>query len=65
MEQPTLPTRKGFLKKSVLTCAGFFAATGASTASGKKTTRTGLAERVSSAPRIRAAAGTVAHGSVR
>ena len=23
MEKPTLPTRKGFLKKAALTCAGF------------------------------------------
>lgn len=65
MEQPTLPTRKGFLKKAALTLAGFFAATGVSTASGKTTSRAGLVERASSMPRIRAAAGTVAHGSVR
>ena len=65
MEQATLPTRKGFLKKAALSFAGFFAATGATTAMGNKTTCAGLAERVSSKPRIRAAAGTVAHGSVR
>ena len=65
MEKPTLPTRKGFLKKAALTCAGFFAATGVTTASGKKLSRKSLDQRVSNAPRIRAAAGTVAHGSVR
>lgn len=65
MEQPTLPTRKGFLKKAALTFAGFFAASSASTASGKKMTRSGLVQRASSVPRIRAAAGTVAQGTVR
>jgi len=67
MEQPTLPTRKRFLKKAALAFSGVFGAAGIATASGRELVPGpgGSVKRASGAPRIRAAAGTVARGSVR